>query len=67
MSQEETRWQNELKDLIWLELQAYRADLSPVAMDEHLCKQREAVKSLLEEIMMYRFVCMNYTNLVCTL
>ena len=56
MSQEETRWQNELKDLIWLELQAYRADLSPVAMDEQLCKQREAVGPLLDEIITYKFV-----------
>ncbi|XP_031784190.1 mitogen-activated protein kinase kinase kinase 4 isoform X2 [Nasonia vitripennis] len=55
ISQEETRWQNELKDLIWLELQAYRADMTPMAMDEYLCKQREAVGALLQEIMAYRF------------
>lgn len=54
MSSEETRWQNELKDLIWLELQAYHADRSPVAQDEYLCKQREAVGSLLTEIIEYR-------------
>ncbi|KOC71052.1 Mitogen-activated protein kinase kinase kinase 4, partial [Habropoda laboriosa] len=55
MSHEETRWQNELKDLIWLELQAHRADRSPMAQDEYLCKQREAVEGLLKEIMEYRY------------
>lgn len=54
MSHEETRWQNELKDLIWLELQAHHADRSPMAQDEYLCRQREAVEVLLTEIMEYR-------------
>ncbi|XP_025161131.1 mitogen-activated protein kinase kinase kinase 4 isoform X1 [Harpegnathos saltator] len=55
MSHEETRWQNELKDLIWLELQAHHADRSPMAQDEYLCRQREAVEGLLTEIMEYRY------------
>ncbi|XP_076242633.1 mitogen-activated protein kinase kinase kinase 4 [Calliopsis andreniformis] len=55
MSHEETRWQNELKDLIWLELQAHHADRNPMAQDEYLCKQREAVEGLLTEIMEYRY------------
>ncbi|XP_012527808.1 mitogen-activated protein kinase kinase kinase 4 isoform X2 [Monomorium pharaonis] len=55
MSHEETRWQNELKDLIWLELQAYHADRSLVAQDEYLCRQREAVEGLLTEIMEYKY------------
>lgn len=55
MSHEETRWQNELKDLVWLELQAHHADRSPMAQDEYLCKQREAVEGLLKEIMEYRY------------
>ncbi|XP_006619036.1 mitogen-activated protein kinase kinase kinase 4 [Apis dorsata] len=55
ISHEETRWQNELKDLIWLELQAYYADRSPMAQDEYLCKQRETVEGLLKEIMEYRY------------
>lgn len=54
MSHEESRWQNELKDLIWLELQAHYADRSPMAQDEYLCKQREAVEGLLKEIIEYR-------------
>ncbi|XP_011688752.1 PREDICTED: mitogen-activated protein kinase kinase kinase 4 [Wasmannia auropunctata] len=55
MSHEETRWQNELKDLIWLELQAHHADRSLFAQDEYLCRQREAVDGLLSEIMEYRY------------
>ncbi|XP_078047045.1 mitogen-activated protein kinase kinase kinase 4 isoform X1 [Augochlora pura] len=55
MSHEETRWQNEWKDLIWLELQAHHADRSSMAQDEYLCKQREAVEGLLKEIMEYRY------------
>ncbi|KAL6259477.1 hypothetical protein P5V15_009396 [Pogonomyrmex californicus] len=55
MSHEETRWQNELKDLIWLELQAHHADRSAMAQDEYLCRQREAVEGLLTEIMEYRY------------
>ncbi|XP_076227046.1 mitogen-activated protein kinase kinase kinase 4 isoform X3 [Nomia melanderi] len=55
MSHEETRWQNELKDLIWLELQAHHADRSPMAQDEYLCRQRDAVEGLLTEIMEYRY------------
>lgn len=54
MSHEETSWQNELKDLIWLELQAHHADRSPMAQDEYLCHQREAVEALLTEIMEYK-------------
>ncbi|XP_076648503.1 mitogen-activated protein kinase kinase kinase 4 isoform X2 [Halictus rubicundus] len=55
MSHEESRWQNELKDLIWLELQAHHADRSPMAQDEYLCRQRESVEGLLKEIMEYRY------------
>ncbi|KAL6427708.1 hypothetical protein ACFW04_008865 [Cataglyphis niger] len=55
MSHEETSWQNELKDLIWLELQAHHADRSPMMQDEYLCRQREAVEALLTEIMEYKY------------
>ncbi|XP_070165065.1 mitogen-activated protein kinase kinase kinase 4 isoform X1 [Polyergus mexicanus] len=55
MSHEESSWQNELKDLIWLELQAHHADRSPMAQDEYLCRQREAVEVLLTEIMEYKY------------
>ncbi|OAD46904.1 Mitogen-activated protein kinase kinase kinase 4, partial [Eufriesea mexicana] len=38
-----------------LKLQAHHADRSPMAQDEYLCKQREAVEGLLKEIMDYRY------------
>ncbi|KAF7988197.1 hypothetical protein HCN44_007691 [Aphidius gifuensis] len=53
--EEKIRWQNEVKDLIWLELQAYHADKSPLAQDEYLCRQREAIGELLNEIMEYKW------------
>uniref|UniRef100_A0A6P7FXN3 Mitogen-activated protein kinase kinase kinase 4 n=1 Tax=Diabrotica virgifera virgifera TaxID=50390 RepID=A0A6P7FXN3_DIAVI len=52
---EETLWQNELKDLIWLELQAYHADRTPMEEDTYLCLARECVEPLLKDIMNYRF------------
>lgn len=55
MSHEESRWQNELKDLIWLELQAHYADRTPMAQDEYLCHQRESIDGLLKRIMEYRW------------
>ncbi|XP_050312904.1 mitogen-activated protein kinase kinase kinase 4 isoform X2 [Anthonomus grandis grandis] len=55
MSREESLWQTEFKDLIWLELQAYHADRTPIEEDDHLCTQRESVEPLLDDIMNYRF------------
>ncbi|XP_030753033.1 mitogen-activated protein kinase kinase kinase 4 [Sitophilus oryzae] len=55
MSREESLWQNELKDLIWLELQAYHADRTTIEEDEYLCAARESVEPLLQNIMNYRF------------
>ncbi|XP_072379939.1 mitogen-activated protein kinase kinase kinase 4 isoform X2 [Diabrotica undecimpunctata] len=55
MTREETLWQNELKDLIWLELQAYHADRTPMEEDAYLCLARECVEPLLKDIMNYRF------------
>lgn len=55
MSREESLWQTELKDLIWLELQAYHADRTPIEEDEYLCSARESVEPLLQNIMNYRF------------
>lgn len=55
MSREESIWQTELKDLIWLELQAYHADRTPIEEDEYLCSARESVEPLLQNIMNYRF------------
>lgn len=55
LSREENLWQNELKDLIWLELQAWHADRSPTEQDSYLCFARESVDALLDDIMSYRF------------
>nr|CAD7416016.1 unnamed protein product [Timema cristinae] len=54
LSREEDMWQNELKDLIWLELQAWQADRTPREQDDYLCKAREKVADLLDEIINYR-------------
>lgn len=56
LSREEHLWQNELKDLIWLELQAWHADRTPTEQDEFLCEAREGVQQLLIDIINYRFV-----------
>ncbi|XP_033609208.1 mitogen-activated protein kinase kinase kinase 4 isoform X3 [Cryptotermes secundus] len=55
LSREEHLWQNELKDLIWLELQAWHADRTPTEQDDYLCKARQHVADLLNDIMVYRF------------
>lgn len=55
MSREETLWQNELKDVIWLELQAYHAERTPTEEDSYLCSARECVEPLLKDILNYRF------------
>ncbi|XP_076250455.1 mitogen-activated protein kinase kinase kinase 4 isoform X2 [Rhynchophorus ferrugineus] len=55
ISREESLWQNELKDLIWLELQAYHADRTTGEEDEYLCSARESVEPFLKHIMNYRF------------
>lgn len=56
LSREEHLWQNELKDLIWLELQAWHADRTPTEQDKYLCEAREGVGQLLLDIINYRFV-----------
>lgn len=55
MSREEALWQNELKDVIWLELQAYHAERTPMEEDSYLCSEREIVDPLLNDIKNYRF------------
>ncbi|KOB75643.1 Mitogen-activated protein kinase kinase kinase 4 [Operophtera brumata] len=56
ISREEQVWQNELKDLIWLELQARVAGRSLAAQDAWLCAQRQQVPALVRNISEYRFV-----------
>ncbi|CAG9787510.1 unnamed protein product [Diatraea saccharalis] len=56
ISREEQVWQNELKDLIWLELQAKVAGRTLAQQDAYLCSQRNAVPTILQNIMEYKFV-----------
>ncbi|GBP74937.1 hypothetical protein EVAR_54259_1 [Eumeta japonica] len=56
ISLEEQVWQNELKDLIWLELQAKIAGRTPPQQDAFLCAQRDIVPTIIQNIINYRFV-----------
>lgn len=55
ISREEYLWQTELKDLIWLELQAWHADRTLEQQDKYLLAARQDVGTLLKQIMEYRF------------
>jgi mitogen-activated protein kinase kinase kinase 4 len=56
ISKEEQLWQTEVKDMIWLELQANMADRTLEQQDKYLFTARKNVGELLNEIMTYRFV-----------
>lgn len=47
-------WQSELKDLIWLELQARLNDRSIISQDKYLCEERKKISKLLDEIINFR-------------
>ncbi|XP_017085066.2 mitogen-activated protein kinase kinase kinase 4 isoform X2 [Drosophila eugracilis] len=55
LSQEEHTWQTELKDLIWLELQAWQADRTVEQQDKYLFEARQGVSELLTHILNYKF------------
>ncbi|XP_014262278.1 mitogen-activated protein kinase kinase kinase 4 isoform X2 [Cimex lectularius] len=55
ISREEHLWQTELKDMIWLELQAWRADKTPTQQDKYLCEARQSIPKLLVDIIDYKF------------
>ncbi|KAH8278721.1 hypothetical protein KR018_007619, partial [Drosophila ironensis] len=55
LSQEEHTWQTELKDLIWLELQAWQADRTVEQQDKYLFEARQGVSELLTKIISYKF------------
>ncbi|KAH8359405.1 hypothetical protein KR093_006522, partial [Drosophila rubida] len=55
LSQEEHTWQTELKDLIWLELQAWQADRTVEQQDKYLFEARHGVSDLLSQIISYKF------------
>lgn len=56
ISREEQVWQNELKDLIWLELQAKLAGRTLAQQDAFLCVQRKIVPTIVQNIRNYRYV-----------
>uniref|UniRef100_A0A1A9ZL65 Mitogen-activated protein kinase kinase kinase 4 n=1 Tax=Glossina pallidipes TaxID=7398 RepID=A0A1A9ZL65_GLOPL len=51
----EHTWQTEVKDLIWLELQAWQADRTLEQQDRYLFMARKDVPDLLAEIINYKF------------
>jgi mitogen-activated protein kinase kinase kinase 4 len=55
ISKEEQLWQTEVKDMIWLELQANMADRTLEEQDKFLLAARKNIAELLREIMSYRF------------
>ncbi|KAL9891810.1 mitogen-activated protein kinase kinase kinase 4 isoform 2-T2 [Glossina fuscipes fuscipes] len=55
LSLEEHTWQTEVKDLIWLELQAWQADRTLEQQDRYLFMARKDVPDLLTEIINYKF------------
>lgn len=55
ISKEEQLWQTEVKDMIWLELQANMADRSLEQQDKFLFAARQSIAELLRDIMTYRF------------
>ncbi|CAH0582817.1 unnamed protein product [Chrysodeixis includens] len=56
ISREEQVWQNELKDLIWLELQAKLAGRTLAQQDAFLCAQRNIVPKIIQNVLEYKFV-----------
>lgn len=44
-----------MKDLIWLELQAFQADRTPEQQDKYLFAARKDVSDLLQQIISYKF------------
>jgi mitogen-activated protein kinase kinase kinase 4 len=55
ISKEEQLWQTEVKDMIWLELQANMQDRTLEQQDKYLFAARQNIGELLREIMCYRF------------
>lgn len=53
-SNEDYTWQTELKDIIWLELQAWHADRSLEQQDKYLYSARQGIPDLLRRILNYK-------------
>lgn len=56
LSTEDYTWQTELKDMIWLELQAWHADRSLEQQDKYLYSARQGIPELFKKILSYRYV-----------
>ncbi|XP_023329838.1 uncharacterized protein LOC111702400, partial [Eurytemora carolleeae] len=54
-SKEETLWQNEIKEVIWLELQAWFAGRTLADQDKWLISEREKVDDLANLVSSFRF------------
>uniref|UniRef100_A0A1B6CZG1 Mitogen-activated protein kinase kinase kinase N-terminal domain-containing protein n=1 Tax=Clastoptera arizonana TaxID=38151 RepID=A0A1B6CZG1_9HEMI len=54
LSKEEHLWQSELKEVIWLELQAWHAGRTLKEQDDHLFESRKNVEQVLHDIINYR-------------
>ena len=55
MSQEDTIWQNEQKEVIWLELQAWLAGTSVRCQDKAIHTARASLNTLATLVTSYRF------------
>lgn len=56
VSKEDYIWQTELKDMIWLELQARHAGRTLEQQDKYLYSARQGIPDLLGKILNYKFV-----------
>lgn len=54
LSSEDYTWQTELKDMIWLELQAWHADRTLEQQDKYLYSARQGIPDLLRRILNYK-------------
>lgn len=54
LSNEDYTWQTELKDMIWLELQAWHADRTLEQQDKYLYTARQEIPNLLQKILNYK-------------
>ena len=55
MSQEDTVWQNEQKEVIWLELQAWFAGKSVTCQDHWIHKERSRLEETAARVNTFRF------------
>ena len=55
VSQEDTIWQNEQKEVIWLELQAWLAGSSVTAQDQTIHAARTSLDTLASHVTGFRF------------